>query len=139
MSERLEEIRARVEAATPGPWYPQPGYVMRSESGVHPEVCLMCGPEHTGVGSSDAVSDGAFIAHAREDIPYLLDRLERAEARVEELETRGGSYCRWCGSLADWCEANIENTHGACCKKCTHRLWRPETPFASLETGEPHG
>ncbi len=38
----------------------------------------------------------------------------------ESTTEKPNDYCRWCGNLRDWCESHIENTHGACCKKCTH-------------------
>ena len=136
MSDRLEDIRARAEAEASKPdERDEPDEVLGAvargwcwEANSHKEM---------DVDLAQAIAEEVRGLVARER-SYLLDRLERAEALVKELETRGGPYCRWCGSLADWCEENIERTHGSCCKKCTHRLWRPETPFAALETGELH-
>jgi len=46
-----------------------------------------------------------------------------------------GRYCEWCGQLDDWCEQQIESTHGACCKKCTHDLTPPKSPFGQSLKG----
>lgn len=66
---RIEEIKARVEAATPGPWW-----------GDHANYCVVQAhrahddnPET--VADNVYAEDIDFIAHAREDIPYLLDEL----------------------------------------------------------------
>lgn len=73
---RLEEIKARADAATPGPWDTN-GYTIFStpleEKGFYlGDICF--------VESVDN-NDLEFIAHAREDIPYLLDMLDKlAEA-----------------------------------------------------------
>lgn len=67
---RIEDIKARVAAATPGPW-------------VADEEWWVCQPGEDG----DIIVDGsvfpdprdaAFIAHARTDIPDLLRVVEAA-------------------------------------------------------------
>lgn len=62
---REYEIRARVEKATPGPWwFDYKAYQMRSRDDV--------------LVTEDIISpdDQNFIAHAREDVPYLQDQLD---------------------------------------------------------------
>jgi len=61
---RLEEIRKRCENASEGPW-------VSSE---------MIGDEY--VSNADA----AFIAHARDDVPWLLARIEELEADLVQAE-----------------------------------------------------
>lgn len=85
MVDRTQQIRARVEAATPGPWS-----VHHIERGP-----LMIGidsdPDGTGPVDlaiaemlSDATQDdAAFLAHAREDIPWLLEQLRLAHEALE--------------------------------------------------------
>src|SRR4051812_20081584 len=74
---RMDEIAARLKAATPGPWR----YV--------PDTCNVDSePNAGGITSeswwlakmepdteTDAVADGEFIAHSRSDIEYLTARL----------------------------------------------------------------
>ncbi len=88
---RLEEIRARVEAAAPGPWFTDPS-----------ERCMIGGGDiqdinWTGpwIAETYTSDDSDFIAHAREDVPYLLSDLARVTAeRDEALETlRGVREC----------------------------------------------
>ena len=60
---KLQEIKARAEAATPGPWVYEFGSVIShaTEAGL-------------GVGKSSVDMD--FIANARQDIPALLRLIE---------------------------------------------------------------
>jgi len=62
--QRLREIEARASAATPGPWQRDGGYILSKSETVG---FLTVGPR-----------DMAFIAAAREDIPFLLERLRAA-------------------------------------------------------------
>lgn len=86
---RLAEIRARVDAATPGPWtvihdarthwdrkgneYPGGYHVLESQQLGDME----CG----AMFKADAV----FVCHARQDIPDLLAALDAARADVARL------------------------------------------------------
>lgn len=96
-AERLEAIRTRVAAATPGPW--------EAEGHRHPTPgcrCLSCYEEPTGYlldtprshWCEDKVEaahlgcdmhpllsyeDALFAAHAREDVPALLAEVERLQ------------------------------------------------------------
>ena len=90
---RLAEIRARAEAATPGHW------------GVHYDgngtYTIEAQPRHIpGVGSvregdvatlhgahedAQPYHDSGFMARAREDVPWLLDRVAELEALVKDL------------------------------------------------------
>ena len=103
MTDRLSEIQARAEAATPGPWKPfQPcneeGYtdwwVWRDNGDpFYNGVVNVSGREEPGAVGDACITDGsdpeqehndaAFIAHAREDIPYLLAEVERLRAALE--------------------------------------------------------
>ena len=63
---RLDEIRARCEAATPGPWESSLGDIFFGEYMLYVECA----------GTNE---DSEFIAHAREDIPFLLGEAERMQ------------------------------------------------------------
>ncbi len=102
-AERIKELRALCEAATPGPWvqerYPPYGSKLAGRDGfqlviAHArgdgtyDVVLMtertCGVERTKWQGVDA--DWAFILSARSVVPELLDALEAANARAEKAE-----------------------------------------------------
>lgn len=82
--DRLSEIRARCEAATPGPW--------EAKTNRHPQ----CNGEPWGwiSGATGRITwsgnlgktNAAFIAHAREDIPYLLAEVERLQGKLQDQE-----------------------------------------------------
>jgi len=83
-------IKARAEAATPGPWD-------TSTTSWEPEALMVDMPDgaddvyslawHAGGGLCVmSAADAEFIAHAREDIPALLAALEEAERRIAAVE-----------------------------------------------------
>ena len=80
---RLEEIKARAEAATPGPWQwreDEPASLVHvTDPRLHPWNVLKApdwGP---------TLADAAFIAAAREDVPWLLAEVERLTAERDAL------------------------------------------------------
>ena len=99
---RLEEIRKRVEAATPGPWevedyrcdgdWRSTGNVWARNKGHYHPGMKVCGVNcHSMSSISDPRDIGefegnsAFIAHAREDIPFLLSELAKLQAENATL------------------------------------------------------
>lgn len=73
--EQIAEIRARVEAATPGPWRQEgPRVYFGYEGG----ISLHAAP--------NPINNSHFIAHARTDIPLLISALEAANKRADEAE-----------------------------------------------------
>ncbi|GGU52138.1 hypothetical protein [Streptomyces lavendofoliae] len=82
MADRIAEIQARAEAATKGPWFVerhQPTLTRRVVSDDH-----ALDADLGYLGNSNQF-DAEFIAHAREDIPFLLDELARVQAAADEL------------------------------------------------------
>jgi hypothetical protein len=67
-------IRARAQAATPGPWF-RSGLGVRGGSRGH---LLFAGRDGGPEVRSQAELDAEFVAHAREDVLALLDALEDA-------------------------------------------------------------
>ena len=65
----IEAIRQRCEAATPGPWAITLDLRLIQDK-----------PQLPGQNLFKIMDDLRFIAHARTDIPALLDRLEKLEA-----------------------------------------------------------
>ena len=82
MTERLDQIRQRAAQATPGPWRCTSYEVMSEATGVH-VICF--GHDRDDYGRVDE-PDAEFIAHAREDIPYLLQELATLSDRIAALE-----------------------------------------------------
>lgn len=102
MSERVNEIAARVEAATPGPWRVAKS---REPEGFNPGaiICQSDDAEFEERALAQLnyhfphAEDAAFIAHARDDVPYLLAALAAAEARAVRCEER-------CAFIRDTCD-----------------------------------
>jgi len=155
--ERIAQIKARERAATPGPW----GYE-KSEgdcglTGKCPRDLIFCdekcpGCEHweiykgawpTGIDTVESGentfftdSDASFIAHAREDIPWLLAEVERLTAALEAAERRAEaaintifqySGCCECACFdgneyPGWCTKHDRET--SCSDECDVPEWR---------------
>ena len=90
VAETLREISKRADKATPGPW------VFRSLGGtnqespeppeywaVDPRGNILAADHYPGDGR-----DVEFIAHAREDIPFLLSVIERLSAPLEVTDAK---------------------------------------------------
>jgi hypothetical protein len=79
----LEAIRARSEAATSGPWQTRDvGYVFAATTSVRAAQSGYDGTPivDTFMWPEDGEANQVFIAHAREDIPALLDALDAITA-----------------------------------------------------------
>jgi hypothetical protein len=72
MSDRMSAIRKRCDRATAGPWK----HDLDKDTRDMPFVYTPTAPflVDINIGTPD---DAAFIAHAREDIPWLLSELDR--------------------------------------------------------------
>jgi len=82
LNERIAEIRARLEAATPGPW--RIGALYSTDVGravFAPELELpLCAVDRTASGTRQEVEDACFIAHSWQDIRDLLAEVEQLQA-----------------------------------------------------------
>ena len=87
----LQEIKARAEAATEGPWLAMTEetgdgeniyYTVEAKSATPGDYLLDI--SDTGVHGR---ADAEFIAHAREDVPRLIAALESVEALAEFWQT----------------------------------------------------
>jgi len=81
----IAAIRQRHEQATKGPWI-----VHRDHDGDGYETGFsryeLPSEHHRHISDFMLDADADFIAHAREDIPYLLSRVEALEARVARAD-----------------------------------------------------
>lgn len=84
---RLAEITARAEAATTGPWCTDDWEIYQGTE-YQPGISQWIGETCRGTSSpeQDRV-DAAFVAHAREDIPFLLQLLREKDAEITELRS----------------------------------------------------
>lgn len=105
-----DAIKARLEKTTPGPW--QHGYADESgrasdEGGatlvraVDDDATIVRGGSDDYTVNYGVLNEGdaEFIAHAREDVPALLDRIEVLEGENLELRTERAPemLCPACG------------------------------------------
>jgi hypothetical protein len=87
----LDQIEARANAATPGPWEEYPEY------GAHFYAYLR-GPYLRGVGTlnfgdgEDAEADREFVKHAREDVAAMADEIRRLRAELATARANGIRY-----------------------------------------------
>lgn len=97
--QQLDEITARINAATPGPWT------------VSEDYTDIVGPDGSQLASywdpTSETRNGWFIAHARTDVRVLLAELRRARDRVTELEAYAyGCDAEGCAiPHSSWCDA----------------------------------
>ena len=83
---RLREIEEWEKAATPGPWTP----LLKSKglTGVHATDCKIYHAEFDPGCLKDTHDrqkrDAEFIAHARGDIPFLVEQVRRLQAENDE-------------------------------------------------------
>ena len=84
----LEVIKALEAGASPGPWEAKAYRVYVGDRSMGDRIVAACwrpwGPV-TGSGSIEA--DAEFIAHAREDVPALLEAVERLRDMVVDAQT----------------------------------------------------
>lgn len=84
MTTRLDEIKARLAAATAGPWT-----IFGSEL-YEDEFAVMHSEGRNCVADGVLRRDAEFIAHARADIEWLIGELEQARNRAQ-------AHCELCG------------------------------------------
>jgi hypothetical protein len=97
--EELAAIRERAEKATPGPWRWSNAKVLNGKYDFVPQgsyladTLIMFGDTY-----ENGEHDAEFIAHAREDIPRLLDEIERLQRVMAALDDEGMfrlGYVEW--------------------------------------------
>ena len=103
--DRIAEIRERVEKATPGPWnWEHRGVWTEHPDGLFGPILDQPGPKDAAKGTLGYVGDSyprgincpsenmEFIAHAREDVPFLLDRIAVLERECAEYALAAAFY-----------------------------------------------
>jgi hypothetical protein len=112
----LDEIEARANAATPGPWtyHDGCGYVevppcgaIEFKPGWERSVHFLARVHNNHVEGEDGLGfDGAFIANARTDVPALVARVRELEAECERTRIFGSR------KFAELRAADVEQMRG---------------------------
>lgn len=89
-AERLAEIEARANAATPGPWYAEHRGVVAGACREVIDIVDDCAVS----GWRDYPANQAFIAHAREDVPALVAEVRRLTAALDLARREGAEAMR---------------------------------------------
>jgi hypothetical protein len=99
---RIEEIEQRCNNATPGPWanegngemivsynpYKHGGMrIVDIRGWGHLTGCSACNFSDDKAEKIQ-IANAEFIAHSREDIPFLLNEIKRLQSIIVKLETR---------------------------------------------------
>jgi len=86
----IERIEALCEAATPGPWESQPSGDLPD----HKDIWSESG--HFVAGGNIDETDAAFIAHARQLLPLMLEVVKASRAEYDEqLAECDRKDCEW--------------------------------------------
>lgn len=121
---RLEEIRERWEKATPGPWKADDfGYAgMEEPCSIVIHTGKFDWQDINGEGESVIASmfwdsqeadNAAAIAHAREDVPWLLEQMSHARERVHALSHEVDRLSPKCDCAGSLIETNAHEAHCA--------------------------
>lgn len=103
---QLEEIKARAEKATPGPWMKDPDepvHIMKPDKpGFSWDGTVVATLQRDDFGLFEE-ANADFIAHARTDIPKLLAALEAVEAHHQPIPAGAydGSKIQICATCSD--------------------------------------
>ena len=83
--ETLARIRKRTNAATEGPWETEHHYNRLTGEHVVSEIPRVAECMGNGDGGLDYKEDAEFIAHARTDVPWLLEQVDRRDKALEKV------------------------------------------------------
>lgn len=124
---RLDEIEARANAATPGPWT------------VSEDYSDVVGPEGDQLASywnpTSETRNGEFIAHARTDVPALVAEIRRLRAELAQYEVLNPQQCP-AGEHADWL---VDSEYAHACPWCVIEKLRSaaETHVVADDSDDP--
>lgn len=146
---RIEEIRARLSAATPGPWRTQ----RADEESGEIDWEVMSGAKGTPVarvseaddyGLPTTRGDAALIAAAPADLAYLLAELERVEgerdaavARVTYLESYQHTAEALLSGASEDRDSAVAAERERCARVCDEKAaWHGKLRDSALRAGE---
>ena len=82
---RLEEIEGREKEARPGPWYNDKGKIRTPGGPIVANVGPVSWQGLKGYQPEIVMNTSDFIAHAREDVPWLIAKVRELEKENDEL------------------------------------------------------
>lgn len=85
ITEQLDAIEARANAATEGPWVTQSNCDFRVVSDTH-TICEASPRADRSHGMTQCVRNSAFIAASRQDVPKLCAALREAEEALTKCD-----------------------------------------------------
>lgn len=108
--ERMRQLRALVEAATPGPWMPAvwietDGYEWRATGPGHEEHSHEHGSEPGCPDEQAAQHDAAFIAESRTAVVELLDEVDTLRAALSAMTKARDEACHYAEKYAGFTQA----------------------------------
>jgi len=121
---RIDDIRRRVEAATPGPWEASVGRTVKVHlPGAPGSAIAECRKHENAYWGMNfpAGSNAEFIAHAREDVPWLLGQFEMPVPMILWCPECHEQHVDAPDPASDW---HNPSHREHLCRGCGH-LWRP--------------
>lgn len=126
---RLEEIEARLNAATPGPWRVLRDWQAETKAGEKYETPIYCGVQLGKAGGftlpvdANAHHNTFLIAHAPTDLTLLLKIVEEQRKALDECEedlchhedalkrlsVNTEMHRDWCSQCSNWCYRDYES------------------------------
>jgi hypothetical protein len=99
----IDEIEARANAATDGPWCTDSWEIYQGTEYV-PGISMWIGETCRGSSTPEQDrADAAFVAAARTDVPALLAEVRRLRAQVAELEPDAALLAAlYAGGVDNW-------------------------------------
>jgi hypothetical protein len=96
----LSAIRARLAVATPGPWWVEPEQALPATYNDVADAYIAYGVQGDPMQTYDLyesynLPDYAFLAAAREDVPALLDEIERLTVALATAERERDALLRY--------------------------------------------
>jgi len=122
----LAEVRARTDAATPGPWIAETAQDCDEDGWLNSESftgVVLASPPPGADYDPESVSygalgpDAAFVAHARTDVPWLLAEVARRDAALEAVLAVCDEPRPWDENEADHAEARSARAYNSALAK----------------------
>ena len=117
INERLDAIEARKNAATPGPWNLLPSQFPNAEQVTHYNAQSGFAGFTEQIADNVAPNDAEFIAHAPEDVAYLLVLARKQQAALERVEAIASEYMADYNSGIEIHYADLETLRAAITKE----------------------